>query len=194
MLCLDCEFCVDREQWPDGLSHRLLHSNQPLHLMIRAFSATNQLHCRPSQNDIHHAYSQDHGKRKCCTTNYMMCYQHPLHWEREAAVIKEHPCTSGLSVLGLVISSGRIACRLRSGIWQLASSTRVAQLAKTITLDMLEKILIVNTFTSATNILLECSHHALARKLGLLVLRIRLFGHGELLERTIWLFVTKATL
>ena len=84
--------------------------------------------------------------------------------------------------------------RLLLGSWHLACLGRVTHLAATPTLNTLRKILLILSAIAAVDVLLECSSSAFVRRLGLLVLRIRLFGHGELLERTIWLFVTTATL
>ena len=96
-------------------------------------------------------------------------------------------------MLGLMVSSGGFACRLMSVIWLLPGSTRVAQLAAKKTLDRLEKTLIVLTATSAIDILLERSLHALVGKLWLLVLRVRLLSDSELLERILWLLVLEPT-
>ena len=78
--------------------------------------------------------------------------------------------------------------------WCRTCLGRVTQLAATPTLNTLKKILLILSAIAAVDVLLECSSSAFVRRLWLLVLRVRLLGHGELLERAMRLFVTKATL
>ena len=87
-----------------------------------------------------------------------------------------------------------MATRLLLGGWHLTCFGRVAQLAATPTLNTLKKILLILATVAAVDVLLEGSSSAFIRRLWLLVLRIRLLGHGELLERAGRPFVTKATL
>ena len=78
--------------------------------------------------------------------------------------------------------------------WILAFLGRVAQLAAAPTLNTLKKILLILSTVAAVDVLLEGSSSAFIRRLWLLVLRVRLFGHGELLERAMRLLMTKPTL
>ena len=84
--------------------------------------------------------------------------------------------------------------RLLWSSWFRTCLGRVAQLAAAPTLNTLKKILLILSTVAAVDVLLEGSSSAFVRRLWLLVLRIRLFGHGELLERAVRPFLIKATL